>query len=231
MKKISNIFTNLDKWVSTKGDGNYLEYEYNPYVCMAENSLNEEKGIQQVRKELYILVEKILETKNDNGSCLEIGLGHFGSTHFLWRQLFDEVITIEKEWERVREFGRNTKSYHNNKFVLDDGNSKFYHGLSNDEKIVEKVYDKHENISMLFIDGNHTYASVLADFLLYYPLVKKGGIVAFHDTIYSSGYNEDVPKLIRDLKNGKFTNGKRIPIKDIVESETQGISYFIKDGL
>ena len=73
MKDISNIFTNLDKWVSTKGDGNYLEYEYNPYICVAENSLNEEKGIQQVRKELYILVEKILETKNDKGSCLEIG--------------------------------------------------------------------------------------------------------------------------------------------------------------
>ena len=60
------------------------------------------------------------------------------------------------------------------------------------------------------------------------PLVKKGGIVAFHDTVYSSGYNEDVPKFIRDLKNGKFTDGKQIPIKDIVESETQGISYFIK---
>ena len=60
MKDITNIFTELDKWVSKRGDGNYLEYEYNPYLCMAENSLNEEKGIQQVKKELYILVEKIL---------------------------------------------------------------------------------------------------------------------------------------------------------------------------
>ena len=227
MKDITNIFTELDKWVSKRGDGNYLEYEYNPYLCMAENSLNEEKGIQQVKKELYILVENILESKNNNGSCLEIGLGHFGSTHFLWRHLFNEVITIEKNFERVREFGRNTKKFYN-KFILDDGKSKFYHGLSNDEKVVEKIYDNHQTLNMLFIDGNHTYASVLADFLLYYPLVKKGGIVAFHDTVYSSGYNEDVPKLIRDLKNGKFTNGKKLPIKDIVESETHGISYFIK---
>ena len=39
------------------------------------------------------------------------------------------------------------------------------------------VYNNHKDINFLFIDGNHTYASALADFLLYYPLVKKGGMV------------------------------------------------------
>ena len=223
----NKIFNLLDKWISDKGDGNYIEYEYNPYHCIFNNHLNEEKGIQQVKKELEILVDKIIETKNNNGTCLEIGLGHFGSTHFLWRQLFDEVITVEKNFERIREFGRNTKKFYN-KFILDDERSVFYNGLSNDETIVEEVYKKHKNINFLFIDGNHTYASALADFLLYHPLVKEGGIIAFHDTVYSKGANEDVPKLIQHLKEGKYTNGKKLPIVDIVESETQGISYFIK---
>ena len=91
-------------------------------------------------------------------------------THFLWRLLFDEVITIEKNFERVREFGRNTKKYYG-KFILDDKRSKFYNG-SNDEKIVEQIYQNHKDINFLFIDGNHTYASALKR-VLYYPLERE----------------------------------------------------------
>jgi predicted O-methyltransferase YrrM len=35
----------------------------------------------------------------------------------------------------------------------------------------------------LFIDGDHTYQGVKQDFQMYSPLVKKGGIVAFHDIV------------------------------------------------
>jgi hypothetical protein len=33
----------------------------------------------------------------------------------------------------------------------------------------------------LFIDGDHTYEGVRRDFEMYSPLVRKGGIIAFHD--------------------------------------------------
>ena len=36
-------------------------------------------------------------------------------------------------------------------------------------------------IDILFIDGSHEYEDVKADFEAFFPLVKKGGIVAFHD--------------------------------------------------
>jgi len=36
-------------------------------------------------------------------------------------------------------------------------------------------------IDFLFIDGDHTYDGVKTDFEMYSPLVKKGGLVAFHD--------------------------------------------------
>lgn len=36
-------------------------------------------------------------------------------------------------------------------------------------------------IDILFIDGSHAYEDVKADFEAFYPFVKKGGIVAFHD--------------------------------------------------
>ena len=54
-RNIDSIFTELDKWVSDKGTGGYIEYEYNPYICIKENCLNEELGIQQVREELLKL--------------------------------------------------------------------------------------------------------------------------------------------------------------------------------
>ena len=40
-----------------------------------------------------------------------------------------------------------------------------------------------ELIDFLFIDGDHSYESVRRDFELYGPLVRRGGIVSFHDII------------------------------------------------
>jgi predicted O-methyltransferase YrrM len=36
-------------------------------------------------------------------------------------------------------------------------------------------------IDLLFIDGDHRYEGVRKDFEMYSPLVRKGGIIAFHD--------------------------------------------------
>jgi predicted O-methyltransferase YrrM len=40
-----------------------------------------------------------------------------------------------------------------------------------------------KKIDLLFIDGDHTYEGVKADFEKYLPLVKKGGLIAFHDIL------------------------------------------------
>ncbi len=37
-----------------------------------------------------------------------------------------------------------------------------------------------------------------------------------------------VPQLIAEIRAGKYTNGKRIDVKDIVENQWSGISYFYK---
>ena len=44
-----------------------------------------------------------------------------------------------------------------------------------------------EEIDFLFIDGDHTYNGVKKDYEMYGPLVRKGGIIAFHDI----GKNEE----------------------------------------
>ena len=87
------ILSQLDKWVSDKGNGGYVPIDFDPYYAVHNNYLNEEIGIQQNREELEKFIDVLI--KSNNGVCLEIGLGFFGSTHFLWRQIYDKVITIE----------------------------------------------------------------------------------------------------------------------------------------
>ncbi|MDX1993564.1 MAG: class I SAM-dependent methyltransferase [bacterium] len=38
-------------------------------------------------------------------------------------------------------------------------------------------------LDVLFIDGDHSYAGVKADFEMYSPLVRSGGIIGFHDIV------------------------------------------------
>jgi Methyltransferase domain len=40
-----------------------------------------------------------------------------------------------------------------------------------------------EALDLLFIDGDHTREGVEADFRMYSPLVRSGGLVAFHDIV------------------------------------------------
>ena len=42
---------------------------------------------------------------------------------------------------------------------------------------------KEEQADFLFIDGDHTYEGVKADFEMYAPLVRPGGIIALHDVL------------------------------------------------
>lgn len=60
-------------------------------------------------------------------------------------------------------------------------------------------------VDFLFIDGDHTYAGVSKDYNQYSPLVRPGGIIAFHDTdptvnrLYSLGVYRFVKKLKREI--------------------------------
>jgi cephalosporin hydroxylase len=59
-------------------------------------------------------------------------------------------------------------------------------------------------VDHLFIDGDHTYEGVARDFADYAPLVRTGGLIAFHDIVPSGpGKHGDpggVPRFWRELK-------------------------------
>src|SRR6266496_776319 len=86
---------------------------------------------------------------------------------------------------------------------------------SSDQKIFPLRVDSHDlatvrlvktllgntMIDFLFIDGDHTYDGVKADFELYSPLVRKGGMVAFHDIMtHPPETNCEVDKLWKELR-------------------------------
>lgn len=60
------------------------------------------------------------------------------------------------------------------------------HGILSDSHDPATVYHLEQllagrPIDLLFIDGDHSYAGVSADYSMYAPLVRPGGIIAFHD--------------------------------------------------
>jgi predicted O-methyltransferase YrrM len=82
---------------------------------------------------------------------------------------------------------------------------------------VKAILDGRE-IDFLFIDGDHTYEGVKTDFDMYSPLVRKGGIIAFHD-IVPGGWESvgGVPQFWNEVKN--YYRDKQ---KEIVQDRSQG---------
>ena len=72
-----------------------------------------------------------------------------------------------------------------------------------------------EPLDFLFIDGDHTYEGVKRDFEMYAPLVRKGGIVAFHDIAeHMPEEHCEVSKFWEEIK-------QQYPHREIIEDRNQ----------
>jgi hypothetical protein len=65
-------------------------------------------------------------------------------------------------------------------------------------------------LDILFIDGDHSYEGVKADFLAYSSMVRPGGLIAFHDIVSdneargrakSLAWSGGVPRFWNELKH------------------------------
>ena len=73
-------------------------------------------------------------------------------------------------------------------------------------------------IDFLFIDGDHTYEGVKMDFEMYGPLVKEGGIIAFHDIVAGEWESVGgVPQFWCEVRNCHPDKGT-----EIVRDRSQG---------
>jgi predicted O-methyltransferase YrrM len=58
-----------------------------------------------------------------------------------------------------------------------------------------------EPLDLLFVDGSHRYEHVSRDFGLYSPLVRPGGLVAFHD-VWPGEFAGGSPRFWREIRGG-----------------------------
>jgi predicted O-methyltransferase YrrM len=65
------------------------------------------------------------------------------------------------------------------------GNVDYFIGTS--AEYAAKI-DKRSKFDFIFIDADHSYAAVKADIELWWPRLKKGGRMAFHDCFENHGY-------------------------------------------
>lgn len=96
--------------------------------------------------------------------------------------------------DTFEEFINNTREYNDIIYPL--------RGCS---KRVSQIFDK--EIDFIFIDGDHSYEGVLADVEAWFPKLKSGGLVVFHDY----GWAEGVKKVVDDFVRPLILNEGQLP--------------------
>ena len=157
-------------------------------------------------EELYKRICKLCPQK-----ILEIGTAR-GGTLYLWLQAASSDATIISVDLPEGEFGGAYPECRVPFYKAFARPEQTLHLLRTDSHLAETLEQvknlfASENIDFAFIDGDHTYEGVKSDFVSYAPLVRPGGIVAFHDILP----RPDLP----DIQVDKFWN----EIKDQYDSE------------
>jgi predicted O-methyltransferase YrrM len=161
----------------------------------------------QVPSELRALLE--LLATDPPRAVLEIGTGR-GGTLFLFAAVArpDAVlVSIDAADAEIfggrRAYKRRVRLYR--ALGGPDQRVAFTLGDSHSEKTLARVVDElgGEPLDFLFIDGDHTEEGVEADFRMYSPFVRKGGLVAFHDIVPGPAeYVGGVPEFWQRMRDG-----------------------------
>jgi predicted O-methyltransferase YrrM len=97
---------------------------------------------------------------------VEIGV-HMGGTLYAWCQIAPFVFGIDESWRpSAKNWGAT--------IVVGDS-----HQWGTRAELGKALDGKW--IDCLYIDGDHTYGGVRRDYEMYAPLVRRGGLIAFHD--------------------------------------------------
>jgi hypothetical protein len=154
-------------------------------------------------------IGELLKFHNLTGKGVEVGtfkgdfaktiLSSWGGTLYMidpWRGLgseYDDTSNMVKEEHADSYYNtmNSIKGFEHRAFML--------RGLSSE--LIDLFQD--ESLDFVYIDGNHAYDFVVEDINLWYPKVKKGGLVMGHDYILFGGTKEGWYLDSNFDKNGK----------------------------
>jgi len=166
----------------------------------------------EIREFLEVCVKQLGTSPE---TAIEVGVWK-GGTHIVFRRLFKKVISIEEKDVTALTVARTIVEPERSVMVLRDSAS----------PETRAVLDNHlagRKVDMLFIDGDHSKDGVTSDWLLYHAFVRRGGIVAFHDT---AGSWKGVSEFISELREGRWTE-EPLRLIDIDSGARMGISYYV----
>ena len=126
---------------------------------------------------------------------LEVGT-YRGGTAMLWAHLVEPhngkvfCCDVQFEWGSFQDLGYvgNELINYRRQIYNDTPYEKFiteFQGNSHDPSFIQHVKNNVGIVDLLFIDGDHSYEGVRQDFENFYPMLKIGGHVIFHDIVDS----------------------------------------------
>jgi len=172
----------------------------------------------QVRNEISELLRIVDGIKPK--VILEIGTAN-GGTLFLFSHIAPEdatMISVDLPGGRFGGGYSKWRDFLYKSFALPSQKLRLLRMDSHERRALEQVKGilGGRKLDFLFIDGDHTYKGVKRDFEMYSPLVREGGMIAFHDIVPGPAENVGgVPQFWKEIKGQ--CNGK-----EIVENWDQG---------
>jgi len=165
-------------------------------------------GAMQKQSEIRSLYE-LLQPRTLK-TVVEIGTAA-GGVFFGLCQLAKEDATIVSIDLPGGAFGGGYTEAEERRFLAFARNGQRLHFLKLDShepetlKKLKGILDR-KHVDLLFIDGDHTYDGVKKDFEMYSPLVKKGGLIVFHDILTHPHVPEcQVDRFWKEVKRGRKT--------------------------
>ncbi len=172
----------------------------------------------QAREEIIRLLELIERCRCQR--LLEVGTARGGTLYLLCRAAVEDATIVSVDLPRGR-FGGGYPFWLEpvlRSFPGPDQNLILIKGDSGDPAIIRKISDSLQGpADFVLIDGDHSYGGVKRDFQNFKPLVREGGLLAFHDIVPGSpDAVGGVPDFWQEVKK---TEAETL---EIVESWDQG---------
>lgn len=149
---------------------------------------------QQIYDEFSPMILELINSGENLENYLEVGVAAGGTTKILnhFFKFKTSVLIDDNKHPKAQLRSQ----------VLKDVNVKELIGNSFEMRIIVAA----ENLGpydLIFIDGNHKLKFVELDAANYFPMLRKGGFIAFHDSVMEEW---GVCKIVSDLRNDPSVN-------------------------
>jgi predicted O-methyltransferase YrrM len=128
-------------------------------------------------------------------SFLAAGIGEMNGLVFCIDTWTNDTMT-EGGRDTMAEFKRNTTAFLDRLVPI--------RGRSTEPDVIAQVSSRTEKVDLLFIDGDHSYEGVLADWKAYCDLLAPDAIVIMHDIGWAEGVQRVVNEEIRPLTSNEY---------------------------